>query len=518
MRVAILFILFSGLASAQTPPYFHFAEQPGPHAVGLKVVEQYDYTRTFHSSTDVLGKPYTGERARPIQTLIWYPAEPSKASKMTVADYGKLLASETDFAHPHLSSDSQGWIKAMTPTLKDSLWAVRNAAPVASHFPVVIYAPSISSMSWENADLCEYLASHGYVVIASPDMGATTRNMTSDIPGIEAQARDISFLISYARTLPDTDLSEIAVAGFSWGGISNLFAAVRDSRIDALVALDGSMRFFPSLVKQSGYVHPDEMTIPLLSFTQGEITFEQQARYLNPKNFEGPNVLNSWTHGDLLTVEDMALIHDEHSSMYQRNEDMWKTTYDIQKKGDYTRADGIVGYAWVCRYTLNFLDAYLKHDSAAMAFIKKTPVENGAPPHLLIASFRPAKGTPASFEAFRSQVGQQGFDHAVAIYAAMQKDKPDFTLDETSLQSWASELVDQNHLPEAIVILKLTVQIYPASSDDQESLGEAYRKNHQNQLAIDAFNQALKLNPDNQDAMDNKDKLKELGTPAPTTK
>ena len=27
----------------------------------------------------------------------------------------------------------------------------------------------------ENADLCEYLASHGYVVIASPDMGASTR-------------------------------------------------------------------------------------------------------------------------------------------------------------------------------------------------------------------------------------------------------------------------------------------------------------------------------------------------------
>ncbi len=514
MCSAILFALVSCLASAQTAPPFHLTEQPSPHAVGLKVVEQYDYTRTFHSPTDVLGKPYTGERARPIQTLIWYPAESSKASKMTVADYGKLLAAETDFANPHLSSDSQGWIKSMTPTLKDSLWAVSNAAPVAGHFPVVIYAPSFSSMSWENADLCEYLASHGYVVIASTDMGATTRNMTTDIPGIEAQARDISFLISYARTLHNTDLSEIAVAGFSWGGISNLFAAARDSRIDALVALDGSMRYFAGLVKQSGYVHPDEMTIPLLFFTEGEITLEDHARYFDTKNFEGPNVLNAWTHGDLLTVDDMALIHVEHSSMYQRNEDIWKT-YDLKKKGDYTRADGIVGYAWVCRYTLNFLDAYLKHDSVAMAFIKKAPAENGVPPHLLTASFRPAKGIPASFEAFRFQIGQQGFDHAVAIYAEMQREKPDFRLDETSLQSWASELMDQNHLPEAIVILKLGVQIYPASSDDQESLGEAYMKNHQNQLAIDAFNQALKLNPDNRDA---KDKLMELGSHASAAK
>ena len=31
-------------------------------------------------------------------------------------------------------------------------------------------------------------------------------------------------------------MSEIAVAVFSWGGISNLFAAARDNRIDALVA------------------------------------------------------------------------------------------------------------------------------------------------------------------------------------------------------------------------------------------------------------------------------------------
>ncbi len=508
MRSVVLFALFCCVTSAQTHPYFHFTEQPGPNAVGLRVVEQYDYTRTFHSATDVLGKPYTGERARPIQTLIWYPAKPSKAKKMTVADYAKLLASETDFANPHISSDWQGWVKSLTPTLNDSLWAVLNAAPVEGRFPVVIYAPSLSAMSWENADLCEYLASHGYVVIAAPSMGAATRNTTTDMPGTEAQARDISFLISYAHGLPNTNLSETAVAGFSWGGISNLFAAARDSRIDALVALDGSMRYYPGLVKQSGYVHPDEMTIPLLFFTQGNFTLEEQSRYLTSKDSEGPNVLNAWTHGDLLTVHNMALIHLEHSSMFQRNEDLWKT----YENGDYSRADGVVGYAWVCRYTLNFLDAYLKHDSAAMAFLKKTPAENGVPSHLLATSFRPAKGTPASFEAFRSQVGQQGFDQAAPIYAAMQKEKPDFKLDEALLHSWASGLEDQHHLPEAIVILKLTTQIYPASSDDQELLGEAYVKSRQNQLATDAFNQALKLDPGNQDA---KDKLKELRSTAP---
>ncbi len=81
----------------------------------------------------------------------------------------------------------------MKPTLKDSLWAVRDATTVSGKFPLVIYAPSFSAMSWENADLCEYLASHGYVVVASMDMGATARVMTTNDPeGIDAQARDIA--------------------------------------------------------------------------------------------------------------------------------------------------------------------------------------------------------------------------------------------------------------------------------------------------------------------------------------
>jgi dienelactone hydrolase len=85
---------------------------------------------------------------------------------------------------------------------------VQDAKPATGHYPVLIYAPSDSSVSWENADLCEYLASHGYVILASPSMGTSTRDMTDDLDGINAQARDISFLITYAKTLPDTIYSE----------------------------------------------------------------------------------------------------------------------------------------------------------------------------------------------------------------------------------------------------------------------------------------------------------------------
>jgi predicted negative regulator of RcsB-dependent stress response len=495
-------------ALAQNAPLFQFTEKPGPHFVGLKVVEQYDYSRTYESRTNDLGKPYVGERARPLQTLIWYPAEKSALRPMTVGDYGKLVATETSFDKPTLSFDQNHWLDGIKPTLAMPMWAVRDAAPVSGRFPIVIYAPSFSAMSWENADLCEYLASHGYVVIASPDMGEMTRDMTNDLNGINAQARDVSFLIGYAETLHNTDMSAIAVAGFSWGGISNLFAAARDNRIDALVALDGSMRYYPGLVKQ-GDVHPEQMTIPLLFFAQGAMTLEDQDRYLNGEKNRGPSVLNAWTHGDLVLVRMLGLVHVEHSSMYQRNEDVWKN-FSEQQIADYDRADGIVGYAWIARYTVHFLDAYLKHDAAAMAWIKKTPAENGAPSHFLSANYRPAKGLPATLESFRTELGRQGFDHAPDIYAAMQKESPSFKLDESAVNSWGLELMTDNHLPEAIDIFNLNAKNYPDSGNVYDSLGEAYMQSGQKQLAIDSYKKSLEKDPSNDNA---RQKLKDLGEP-----
>ena len=146
-----------------------------------------------------------------------------------------------------------------------------------------------------------------------------------------------------------------------------------------------------------------------------------------------------------------------------------------------------------------------------MAWIKQTPAENGVPQHLLSVSYRPAKGRPASLESFRAEVGRQGFDHAEEIYAAMRKESPDFKLDESAVNNWGYELMTDNHLSEAIDIFQLNVKNYPDSGNAYDSLGEAYMKSGQKQLAIDSYKKSLEKDPSNDNA---RQKLKELGEPA----
>jgi dienelactone hydrolase len=366
---------------------FQFLQKRGPYPVGLKVVDQYDRTRSYPASARDSSNASPGGDARPLQTLIWYPSLQRTGKPMTVGNYAQLADTEIHFDDPH--PEQNRWRSQLKASSETPLWAVRDAKAANGRYPILIYAPSDSSVSWENADLCEYLASHGYVVLASPSMGVSTRDMTDDLDGINAQARDISFLITYAGTLSDTDLSKVAVVSWSWGGISSLFAAARDPRIDALAELDGSMRYYPGLVKKAGDVHPERMTIPLLFFTQGDPNLLEHLdkHYDGPAaDIMGPNVLNAWIRGDLLTVNMLGMAHAEFSSMFQRREDAQR--FAENQVADYGREDANTSHAWVALYILKFLDVYLKQDISAKVFLERTPAENGVPKHFMGIRFR----------------------------------------------------------------------------------------------------------------------------------
>jgi len=384
-------------AHAQPAPAFHFefVEKPGQYSVGLKVVEQYDRSRSFQTASS--GDPVATENPRPLQTLVWYPAEKSSNATMTFGDYAALIKTETSFGKPVEQGKPQSFVAAfMQGTTDLHSRAIRDATAQSGHFPVLVYAPSVNAPATENIEICEYLASHGYLVIASPSMGAASREMSVDLAGANAEAHDISFLIDFAATLPNSEMTEVAAIGYSWGAMAALFASARDKRIDALVSLDGSFRYSPGTVLEAGDIHPEQMTIPLLVFSRAEEPLETWDAMRKDKSqcVTAPNVLNEWTHGDLLHVHMLAMSHIQFSSLYQRSERFRKEALQFVP-ADYSLEDGAESYNWMARYLLEFLNSYLKHDATAAQFLAHTPAENGAPKHLLSAKLRPASTIPA---------------------------------------------------------------------------------------------------------------------------
>lgn len=391
---AILILGSFGLAHGQNAPgfQFHFSDEPGPYVVGLKVVEQYDPSRTFQIQSGSPQNRLAGKSARPIQTLVWYPAEKSESPTISLGEYEALLKTEISFGEPSKQGERWAFIESyMRGTTAAHTWAVRDTRMQTGRFPVVIYAPSLNAPAVENIELCEYLASEGFIVVASPSMGAISRSMTVDLAGANAQAQDILFLIDFANSLPNADSSRIAAVGYSWGGMAALFAASRDRRIKALVSLDGSFRYSPETVQGSGDVHPKQMTIPLLVLSRAEEPLETWDAMRKDKSHCdcAPNVLNEWIHGDLIHVHMLAMSHIQFSSLYQRS-DRFRNEALHFSPADYSLEEGAASYGWVARFTVEFLKAYLENDSDAFQFLARTPVEDGIPRHLISVSIRHA--------------------------------------------------------------------------------------------------------------------------------
>lgn len=393
MRAVLLVFLCCAATAAQAKSLFTFSNAPGTHGVGVRYVKQVDRKRPFTPQRGSLASMFSKAetQGRPMQTVIWYPAEKSGRG-VAYDEYLQLLGWETDLnASPREQTRTiDAWLQMVTEgkrkeqvafERRQRMWAVRDAAPEAGKFPVVIYAPSVNNTVFENADIAEYLASHGYIVIAAPSVGLTSRWIKKDLMHAELQADDIRFLVDYARTLPQADMTRVAVAGFSWGGLSNVLAAAKDERIKALVCLDGAVRYYNSIMTQARYARPEKLRTPLLFLAQGPASMETNIRY---KEDMSGSFISDMVNADVYLLTMYPMDHVHFGSAYIRLD-------DPAEYKEYTPEEVSFAYSLGARYILNFLDGYLKNDPRGRAYLARRPVANGAAPHSMRMEYMPAK-------------------------------------------------------------------------------------------------------------------------------
>lgn len=379
-RLAVLFLLscLSAQSLAQRSLPFHNA--PGAHAVGLRIVAQVDPRRGYAPA---------GARGRPIQTAIWYPAQ-GGGSPVRYGDYLQLRGWDDDFGRTPAQRERvlAEWIgmilegrsdAAVAAQRQDVLWAVRDARPAPGAFPVVVYAPSLSSAAFENAEMMEFLASHGYIVIASPALGVRTRGQRADLEHAEAQAADIRFLLDFAATLPHADMTRVTAMGFSFGGLANVLAAARDERIKALVCLDGTVRYRNALVRQAAYAQPEKLRTPLLFLAQRPAPLERQ---LDSRPDLSGSFLRDMKNADVYLLTMYAMEHVHFGSAYLRLDPLEFDEYGFDEVAQ--------AYGLAARYVLNFLNGTMKGEQAGLDYLRRKPGQVGAPAHSVATRFFPA--------------------------------------------------------------------------------------------------------------------------------
>ena len=274
-----------------------------------------------------------------------------------------------------------------------------------------------------------------------------------------------------------------------------MFAAARDPRIHVLAEMDGSMRYYPGLVAKAGSIHPEQLKVPLLFFTSNRENFIEDVEQ-SDMDMTGHNVLNEWTHADVMTVNMLGISHPEFCSMFDR----FKTPKDFaewDQVADYGREDANTSYSWVALYALQFLNAYVRQDAAAKAFLVRTPAENGVPKHIMGIKF--PLNRFAEMMRSAAPMGEESAWKAFQSFTADPMHRP-VTGEENTINRLGYAFLQEKDPSSAVVLFKLNTRVYPDSANAWDSLGDGYEAANDVQDARMAYARSVELNPDNEHA------------------
>ncbi len=480
----------------------------GKKTVGFKHYLTADSTRTYRRALDWTNKTIP----RPIPVSIWYPSndKPKGLEPMTVLNYMELLKEEEEweylpneylldwFSYLRNTEENRKHLKESTKSYKEIKFANGN-------FPVIIYAPSYQASSIENFALCEYLASHGYIVISSPSRGTETRKFEGGTEkDMETQARDIEFLMQELTNIPSADPDHIATMGFSFGGLSNVLSQMRNENIKAIVSLDGSIKYQYNTLKKSPFFNIKKVDVPFIHMSQKDIPEEVlKEDKIDPQLNDKFEFYDSITNSRAYQLKFHNLTHSYFSTLGVLFEQR-------DKRQDKSDAEIMESYKWVSAYTLNFLNAFLKDDANALKFIENQPSDNGVKSKLITQIAKQPKPRIFTFQDFNDLASKQKYKNLKELYSSLLKRKPSIELPEWKLNNLGLQLTFNPKTSEyGINVFLLATDIYPNSANLFDSLAEAYLFKGEKENAIDNFEKSLQLNPQNKNAIDRLKKLKE---------
>ena len=123
------------------------------------------------------------------------------------------------------------------------------------------------------------------------------------------------------------------------------------------------------------------------------------------------------------------------------------------------------------------------------------------------ANSRFRRGEPVAI-IIEKIIDESGIEDGIKKYYELKKNTSDkYFFSENSFNTLGYKLINKEKFVEAIKIFKLNAEAYPESFNVYDSLGEAYMKNGDTELAISNYRKSLELNEDNENAKKMLEKL-----------
>jgi dienelactone hydrolase len=451
----------------------------GRFGVGFRAVYQSDPARSYDAGYPSPGKP-AAKRPRPILVAIWYPAPPDEGKAMVHRDY--LRAITLDSGAPEFAPRLRKYTRDETchymigkeyddftdedrarceGLLSTPVFAVLSAPAIEGKFPIVLYHPGLGGTYEDNAVACEYLASHGFVVVSSAYQSAdsSTFNIDGDL---ETSFADLAVLLRFAATLPFADPERVAAIGHSYGAQAMIgWRALPDSPLDAVVFLD-------SAVLYAGLDAPQ--------FARTKAAVERNPRSAVPVLFFADRDRHP---------------HFETFDPYLKFAPHYEATTPALDHNAFV-AQGVIGkdegsrrsYEAVCAAILKFLEAYVKEDAEALKSMQ-APLASG-PLHVRHRQGAPPPPTGAQIARL---VRADAPGKQQALTALIKSADPD------ALIAAAALLFDGDEKKQAADLLKSAARQHSRSAVIQESLAEVLKQTGDPDGALAAYDKALELIP-----------------------
>jgi dienelactone hydrolase len=169
---------------------------------------------------------------------VWYPSADT-GQRMVFSDYaGAATEGLVDF----LKNTGIG-TATVDSFVNSPLRAIGTARPLDSSFPLVLLAHGNQQDVADQAILAEFLASNGFVVASTPSpmLRAPMERQSQLAEFAEMQAADLRAAVATVTTVVRADTSRFFLVSHSFGARSALLMAMQDSRVRALVSLDGGV-------------------------------------------------------------------------------------------------------------------------------------------------------------------------------------------------------------------------------------------------------------------------------------